>query len=204
MVIGHGPMRRRNPRLIAAFAALFFIRPVPAHACSCAVADSAHEAWIDSALVFTGRFVDNEGEEEMGQLPHNFEVDRVWKGPVSPILTVYTSDSDASCGYPFQRGESYLVYAHFWQSEGVFSTGLCSRNSPIAMAGGDMRELGVPRVPPGVGSVHVGAAARAGDLADTWAGVRWFVLSGIASGIMAAGVLHVVWRRGLPRGELGR
>ena len=65
-----------------------------------------------------------------------FEVERVWKGDVPSKVTVETRVSVASCGYDFDTGERYLVYAR----DGHVS--LCSGTLPIAGADEGLRHLG--------------------------------------------------------------
>jgi hypothetical protein len=65
-----------------------------------------------------------------------FDVDRVWKGDVPPQMTVETRVSTASCGYDFDRGERYLVYARDGQ------VSLCSGTRSTADADADLRVLG--------------------------------------------------------------
>jgi Carboxypeptidase regulatory-like domain len=56
---------------------------------------------------------------------------------------VYIETSTSSCGYPFQVGEQYLVYAAGSEQSG-FGTGACSRTSPLSQSQTDLvllREL---------------------------------------------------------------
>ncbi|MGI0082397.1 MAG: hypothetical protein ACREAG_03720 [Nitrosopumilaceae archaeon] len=57
-------------------------------------------------------------------IPVKFDVQRVWKGPIEKTIIVSTAISSASCGYEFQEGETYLVYAYGKES---LQTGLCTR-----------------------------------------------------------------------------
>jgi 5-hydroxyisourate hydrolase-like protein (transthyretin family) len=48
----------------------------------------------------------------------------------APTIALITATDTAACGYPFQIGESYLVYAH--ESTNGLRAGFCSRTGPVA------------------------------------------------------------------------
>jgi len=69
-----------------------------------------------------------------------------WKGAVVPLMHVYTGEFDGSCGYDFQVGLEYLIYAVDSVDEcceGVF-TSICNRTRLLANAGEDLAFLGDP------------------------------------------------------------
>jgi hypothetical protein len=68
-----------------------------------------------------------------------FSVVTAWRGVDTREVTVSTHRSSAMCGYPFQEGEEYLVYAR--GGEGL-TVSLCSRTAPLADAGEDLAALG--------------------------------------------------------------
>jgi len=74
-----------------------------------------------------------------------FQVSKVWKGPVQKEIQVKTAVGGATCGYYFEEGKEYLVYAN--EYEGSLHSGLCSRTSEISFAKDDFLELGTPQVP---------------------------------------------------------
>ncbi|MFX3634717.1 MAG: hypothetical protein ACE3L7_23025 [Candidatus Pristimantibacillus sp.] len=76
----------------------------------------------------------------------SFEVNQVWKGHVTPKLTVYTSQDEASCGVEFKQGNEYLVYAY--ASEGKLKSGLCSGTTLLTNASNDLVILGGGSIPP--------------------------------------------------------
>ncbi len=53
-------------------------------------------------------------------------VEKVYKGDVPASIDVSTSGSGASCGFDFQQGQRYTVFAR--ATEGKLSTNLCSGN----------------------------------------------------------------------------
>jgi hypothetical protein len=172
--------------------------PTTAFACSCIMPGTPREEYEASAMVFEGRFVDNMGDEEQGNLPFNFEVARVWKGPLAPMLTVYTGQGGGDCGYAFEPGRTYLVYASYWEHEGVFTTSICSRTRPIEEAAADIAAHGAPRQPPEVVAPAPAAAEpRAPTTAATTpAAESQGRVGSVLTALAGAGVgaaLHAVW-----------
>jgi hypothetical protein len=74
-----------------------------------------------------------------------FDVSDVWKGPAYRRMVLTTSRESASCGYPFQLGETYLVYAAD-RGDGL-TTHLCSRTNSISQAQPDLVALGPGAAP---------------------------------------------------------
>jgi hypothetical protein len=67
-------------------------------------------------------------------------VERSWKGPSCTELKVETGRGDGDCGYPFEVGKSYLVYAH--KDGEVLRTNICTRTRPMDIAEEDLTALG--------------------------------------------------------------
>lgn len=74
-----------------------------------------------------------------------FRVSRVFKGELGEEVTVKTAGNSAACGYGFEEGASYVVYARA-QDEGL-STGLCSGTKRADDAEADFAVLGAGVVP---------------------------------------------------------
>jgi hypothetical protein len=72
--------------------------------------------------------------------------ERQWKGPVADTLVVWTPDNEGVCGFPFEDGESYLVFARQRDST-TLTTGLCDLTQPLGRAGRYVRALGKLRRP---------------------------------------------------------
>jgi hypothetical protein len=68
------------------------------------------------------------------------EVSQVWKGPEFTNLVVSTAQSSASCGFEFEFGRDYLVYAS--GDETNLQVSLCSRTRLLDDAEEDLTELG--------------------------------------------------------------
>ena len=89
-----------------------------ARACSCA--PSTVEAYFEKAdLVFEGRVAEMVPARESGAckgfcgeaVAVRFAVVQRWKGAVEETQIIHTRRSGAACGFPFEEGRSYLVYA---------------------------------------------------------------------------------------------
>lgn len=141
-------MRTWISLLATLLSASFWLSPQPAHACSCLVMD-LEESIDQAAAIFEGRVVSIEkaegSEEGPIMLRVTFDVVRSFKGKVPEELTLRTADNSAACGYAFEKGTSYLVYAH--DTGAGLGAGLCSRTQPIEQAGEDLAKLGAGVTP---------------------------------------------------------
>ncbi|NUK30335.1 hypothetical protein HT574_09595 [Parageobacillus sp. VR-IP] len=68
-----------------------------------------------------------------------FSVDRTWKGVNETHVVVYTGFSEAACGYPFEAGKEYLVYAY---DDTDWVTGICSLTKPLSLSKPDIEAFG--------------------------------------------------------------
>ena len=75
-----------------------------------------------------------------------FDVIKVWKGPLRETLTVDTERSEISCGFEFKEGRRYVVYAY----DGY--TGFCTRTAPAWLAVRDFTALGFGQDPEPAGA----------------------------------------------------
>lgn len=160
-MIGNG-MHRMNVILTLAMIVtiLLLAVPRPAHACSCAAPPAPAVALGRADAVFAGRVtaIDTPllsritGSGNVRQV--TFAVSDVWKGEVPQEITLSTAASSAACGYEFDQGDDYLVYAG--ESRDGLSTGLCSRTQPLSTATEDLRALGSGTAPAeGQGNGHL-------------------------------------------------
>lgn len=120
----------------------FVISPVQVMACSCMAPGSASEELSKSSAVFSGTVTGIQSIGNSKQITLN--IDRSWKGDVASSTKVSTGMDSAGCGFEFEVGSSYLVYAT--QSEGELYTGLCSRTALLSSASADVLALGEPVV----------------------------------------------------------
>ena len=117
--------------------------PQPAQACSCADPGSPSEAMEWADMVFTGQVSSMTINRESPVILSGadlvtveFQASQVWKGPQRELLSVTTEWSEVSCGYEFEEGGRYLVYARDGH------TGFCTRTAPTWMAIVDFAALG--------------------------------------------------------------
>ena len=96
--------------------------PRTAHACSCGRLGLSAYA-DDVAVAFVGRQVSREAGSQTARMV--FEVDRVYKGDVGPLIEVRSASYDAACGVDF-AGQPSAGVAAFERDEGTLSVDLCS------------------------------------------------------------------------------
>ncbi|WP_165774722.1 hypothetical protein [Candidatus Viridilinea mediisalina] len=153
--------------------------PQIAHACSCEPLPNPLEAHSQAALVFAGRvhtIVGNPADEG-ASLMMTFDLHEVWKGPEQPQVTLLTPSGSANCGYPFEHGTSYLVYAVV---EGVeLTTSSCTRTTPLANASNDIAALG-PGIP---------IANGISDVSNVDMDIPWLPVMMIIASLLIAAVL---------------
>lgn len=138
--------------LVAAVVVPLLAAAPVAEACSCAPPGAPRAELEHADAVFSGRVVEVEPEEAQRgfrRLAVRFALDAVWKGvPAGDQLTVWTAEQSAACGYSFEPGEEYLVYAYDADAGELttneLTTNLCSRNAPLARADEDLAALGEP------------------------------------------------------------
>ena len=187
--------------LVLAVLGFVFLIPDCASACTCAMPpgsqkERAEQALADSDAVFAGEVVDFENtpnitmmEGEMVTMmggntataTATLRVSEVWKGPERQTMQIGTAPNDGvSCGFPFEEGKEYLVYACGKQDPEASG---CSETKPLSEAGADLASLGDGQKPDGSG----GEA-----LSDTSGGVSGRGIVGLAGLAMAATFLVVV------------
>ena len=106
-----------------------------AEACSCAGSGSPCDAAWRADALFVGHVV------SMSAISGGRRVDLAviepFRGLQMSQVTVVTGYGSADCGYPFEMGQSYLIYAHR-TPDGQLLTSICSRTRPLRDAGEDL------------------------------------------------------------------
>ncbi|HSH80789.1 MAG TPA: hypothetical protein VLA19_19850, partial [Herpetosiphonaceae bacterium] len=131
-------------------AAFLLANPTCVFACSCLPPGTPQEELGRSDAVFAGKVVGLTGRVDGGAVETvdvTFEVSQVWKGAASRTVQLQTPGSSASCGFNFEQGREYVVYAS--QQEGSLTSGLCSRTTLLASAADDLAALGTGTAPSG-------------------------------------------------------
>ncbi len=148
--------------LLLPFSQLFFVET--ANACSCVEPRPAQESLVTAQAVFMGKVIEiAEREIKIGsgldsftttEMEVRLAVSKIWKGselvkkytlpkndifPAPPdvivdSITIWTAKDSATCGFNFEAGEDYLVYASLLQDEGgeaELRVSLCSRTHQL-------------------------------------------------------------------------
>jgi hypothetical protein len=145
-------MTRRAHRFAALAAACLALAAfaAPAAACSCVAPGPPQQEMEKADAVFSGRVAASEPAEPRDEVRFprmrvTLELDRVWKGcEEGDEVVLWTAADSAACGYEFETGERYLVYAYA-ADDGSLTTSLCSRTRPLGRAEEDLEAFGEPR-----------------------------------------------------------
>jgi len=122
--------------------------------CTCIATPGLDEARLSADAIFLGGVLsvdqfDSSGSDSFyGGIPERlirFQVLGSWKGEPPAVVEVRTGVGDGDCGFPFQEGQHYLVFAN-GQGDAL-TTGICSRTAGVDDAVDDLRSLGVPAPP---------------------------------------------------------
>jgi hypothetical protein len=135
--------------VVASLGLLVILLPSPASACSCPDRPGSIETLVKRAKKQASHVLEGvvtDVRDEHGGVVIGFRVERSWK-PSSPSknLEIHTSLVREACGYQFEVGKRYLVYA--WTEAGSIRTSICTRTRLAEVAQDDLRILGVGKAP---------------------------------------------------------
>lgn len=104
-------------------------------ACSCIaptgkVKTQVTNAYKDSAAIFTGKVISMEKTTDGNYWLVRLTVQTTWKGTGTSEITIKTALDSAMCGYGFEDGKEYLVYAHGTAAD--LNVGNCSRTASMS------------------------------------------------------------------------
>jgi hypothetical protein len=165
-------------------------KPSIVYACSCAEPPSVETQVERSEAVFAGRVLEvAEQKSARGYMTKAalFEVGQIWKGGAESQIVIHTGSGGGDCGYYFEAGKDYLVYAHSTEMYGdkdQLVTIICDRTGEYTETHEDLAVLGEGRAP----TEQVNLER---ELPGGLAGV-WIVLGGVVAVIV---VLLYAWRR---------
>jgi Tissue inhibitor of metalloproteinase len=103
------------------------------YACSCVFSPEplkkqVQGAFSSAAVVFSGEVVEiKDSPTNKYDVLVKLKVANVWKGEATREITINTAKDSAMCGYNFEVGKKYLVYAYGLKDN--LSTTNCSRTS---------------------------------------------------------------------------
>jgi hypothetical protein len=162
---------------------LLLLLPDCASACSC-MGVSTQRYISSSDAVFSGEVVDLQKGTSVSRMfgPSDtvtLRVSEAWKGTDQGTLEVSTPSQGSACGYHFEEGQEYLVYAYGKQDLKVDA---CGGTTHLSKADEDLALLGNGEQPTDGGDA----------LTDTSGGVSVRAMVGIAGLAMVASLLVVV------------
>lgn len=102
-------------------------------ACSCALptkqslSKQIKRSYQNSTAVFYGEVTEITQKPENYYVTVKLKVERSWKNQAKSEVIIQTGRGGGDCGYRFEIGKKYLVYAH--GSESSLGTNICSRTS---------------------------------------------------------------------------
>src|SRR5215216_1147937 len=130
-------------RFILAASLLVFCTPSLVSACSCSVGGGkCDRSWNYGKVIFTGTVTRQLLPMDVfSRRVFQLSVSESFRGPaiVSQNITVYTGAGGGDCGYRFEIGASYLVYANLVGDRLV--TSICSHTNPAAQMAHVIRQL---------------------------------------------------------------
>ena len=94
----------------------------------------------DSQAVFSGEVIKITDVPASRDVLVKIRLLESWKESLPDEINIATDRSPGSCGYPFEVGKSYLVFAHR-SDEGNLTTGLCLRNRELQKAAEELKIL---------------------------------------------------------------
>ncbi len=149
-----------RPFFLSAFIATSLSVLIPlssVHGCSCIPPAPPADALQEATAVFSGIVTHinrpSAFDSTLDPVTVTIASSEIWKGPPSRLITVSTAREEPSCGFGFQVGKEYLVYAS--GDPDALSVSLCSRTALRTQAAEDLAVLGAgfaPSPPPSVAS----------------------------------------------------
>jgi hypothetical protein len=130
--------------------AVFLVCPL-AHACDCALDPTPCKAFSHTAVIFAGRVsrvanieVNLKSGDPTIHYPQRsvtFEVLKPYRGVQSKTVELQTGEGVGDCGYLFETGRDYVVYANPNANTGSLYTGICQRTKLLSEARDDIEYL---------------------------------------------------------------
>lgn len=117
-------------------------------ACDCdlsrpgkSVKEAVVEARKKSKAIFSGTVVAIDKKPSDLYVTVRFKIEGSWKGMYSREATVFTGQGGGDCGYKFEVGQRYLVYAYRY-NDADLGTNICQRTATLTQATEDLKVLG--------------------------------------------------------------
>jgi carboxypeptidase family protein len=121
-----------------------------ANACTCGGTGAPCESFGMASAVFAGRVIGDQVKEMPKKLDRTdidwtpravkFSVEQAFSGVVGTEVEVFTGRGGGDCGYGFEMGQRYLVYAYSYKDK--LTTSICTRTQLFSRATEDLAFLG--------------------------------------------------------------
>ena len=115
------------------FAIFTFLNASNVLACSCvpqgseSIETQVKQAYTNSAAVFVGEVVEVVKKPDGYSVEVKFRNVKSWKSELQDKITISTGQGSGDCGYKFEVGKKYLVYADGERNN--LKTNICTRTS---------------------------------------------------------------------------
>jgi hypothetical protein len=141
-------MMKRLLFSVVTVAALISALEADALACHCTLPfpkltleQQVRKARSQSRVVFSGEVLEITRRPQSFYVEVKFRVKQLWKGDIPEEVTVVTGMGGGDCGYSFEIGKDYLLYAY--TSDGnKLGTNICQRTTQLTDAATDLKVLG--------------------------------------------------------------
>jgi hypothetical protein len=94
-----------------------------------------------SMAVFSGTVVAIDRKPGDLYVTVRFKIEEFWKGALNKEAAVFTGHGGGDCGYKFEVGQRYLVYAYRY-NDTELGTNICQRTADWIEAAEDLKVLG--------------------------------------------------------------
>ena len=141
---------KRLTSILGVVTLLVFIH-IEGRACTCdlpmlkqtSLKQQVNKARNQSQAVFVGKVIEIVQNPQDYFVLVRFNVERSWKGSLAQEVSVVTGQGGGDCGYKFEFGETYLVYAYGDKTR--LGTNICQRTANLSAAEADVKVLGKGR-----------------------------------------------------------
>ncbi|WP_407271124.1 hypothetical protein [Radiobacillus sp. PE A8.2] len=149
------------------------IIPSTSYACSCADPNPVEAEFKRATAVFSGEVVKITENPSSKQVL--FKVTETWKGVSRSQVYITTGIGGGDCGYRFQQGNNYLVYAHpssMYGGNNGLVTIHCDGTKQLSEAEEDLVILGEGELPDEIVNLEVEESK-----AVLWVGFAFLILA---------------------------
>ena len=109
------------------------------------ISEQVKRARAEAKAVFVGKVLTVETPAGLSYHTVTMEIQTMWKGTYAEKLTLTTARS-GSCGFPFEQGGKYLVYAYLYNKTHLATT-ICQRTTVYRRDLIDLKYLGKATFP---------------------------------------------------------